>query len=462
VTVHNVIAWRHEERRRDATAGAGPHIDLRSVFTFASVVVLPAPLLIGMIVAMRVATACMRRRPLHQVAFGTASILLSALAAHVIVQTLTTTRGDGIAQLTELGILIGAAGVHGTIQALLIGNVIRMTSSPRVPWKEALGTPADNALEAAMLLLGVVVGAAGWWWAPLVVAGPVTAATIALDRARQRAASQERLLAEHQAAIQSAIAERDKALDRASTEHRNACTDPLTQLLNRKGWAAGAVALGRHCADIGIQMFVLQLDLDHFKTINDRWGHPTGDKVLIKAAATVRGVVRAHDHAVVARLGGEEIVVAAPGDLTAGVVVAERIRAALAVVRVHATDHNGQPVVLAGRGNQPVRWDADGVPAFDHTIKASRAVSASIGAAHVDLAALRAALDASDTDRARADQAALELIEHAGSQADAALYQAKRVRNAVCAFTDDMVTVPTASSAPPAAATPSMGMPLPA
>lgn len=461
VVIHNVTAWRHEERRRDATAGVGPHIDLRSVFTFAAVVVLPSPLLIALIVAMRVATACMRRRPLHQVAFGTASIVLSTLSAHLIVQTLTATPGDGIDQLAELAILVGAAAVNGAIQAVLVASVIRMTSSPRKSWTEALGSRSDNVLEAAMLLLGVVVGAAGWWWAPLVVTGPVTAATIALDRARQRTASQERLLAEHQAAIQSALAERDQALDRATTEHRNACTDPLTQLLNRQGWAAGAVALARHCADIGIQCFVLQLDLDHFKLINDHWGHPAGDQVLIKAAATVRGVVRAHDHAVVARLGGEEIVVAAPGDLTAGVIVAERIRVALAEVRVAATDHNGQPVVLAGRGNQPVMWGVDGQPAYDETIKAARAVSASVGVAHVDLADLRSALSLDDTDQARADHAVLELIERAGSRADAALYRAKRTRNTVCGFTDDLLATPTATLASRAvadAATPATAM----
>ena len=76
---------------------------------------------------------------------------------------------------------------------------------------------------------------------------------------------------------------------------------------------------------------LLMLDLDHFKRVNDRFGHAEGDRVLQAVAATLRATAREND--IVARHGGEEFVVAALGlDEAESLVVAERLRAAVGAI----------------------------------------------------------------------------------------------------------------------------------
>jgi len=86
---------------------------------------------------------------------------------------------------------------------------------------------------------------------------------------------------------------------------------------------------------------LLMLDLDHFKQVNDRFGHPEGDRVLQAVASTLRTTAREND--IVARHGGEEFVVAAIGLSEAeGLVAAERLRAAIAAI-----ENMKQPVTVS-------------------------------------------------------------------------------------------------------------------
>jgi diguanylate cyclase (GGDEF)-like protein len=71
---------------------------------------------------------------------------------------------------------------------------------------------------------------------------------------------------------------------------------------------------------------VLMFDLDHFKSINDRFGHPVGDEALRVFAATASANMRAAD--VVGRFGGEEFVAILPGNLADATVAGERVRVA--------------------------------------------------------------------------------------------------------------------------------------
>lgn len=108
-----------------------------------------------------------------------------------------------------------------------------------------------------------------------------------------------------------------------------AATDPLTSLFNRRSLdrrlgeeVSGAERRGGHLS-------VLMVDLDHFKRVNDRFGHQVGDVVLVKLAAVLRSCLRASDF--VARYGGEEFVVVLPdAGIAQAAQLAERIRVAVA------------------------------------------------------------------------------------------------------------------------------------
>jgi len=93
---------------------------------------------------------------------------------------------------------------------------------------------------------------------------------------------------------------------------------------------------------------VVLLDLDHFKRVNDTWGHPTGDRVLRAAAAALGASIRAADSAY--RYGGEEFAVLLPGaDRSIVCQVAERVRERISQVRV-ALDTGGEGAVTASVG----------------------------------------------------------------------------------------------------------------
>ena len=104
-----------------------------------------------------------------------------------------------------------------------------------------------------------------------------------------------------------------------------AFTDSLTNLLSRKAWTDRVEAEIDRAVRHRAALSVLLLDLDHFKTINDTYGHDVGDIVLRKVSAVVSTALRSHDLA--GRLGGEEfaICVINAGD-DAGFAAAERIR----------------------------------------------------------------------------------------------------------------------------------------
>jgi len=119
------------------------------------------------------------------------------------------------------------------------------------------------------------------------------------------------------------------AKDRTVNRYKLAAqTDPLTGLLNRRGFFEAAAAVtAAHTASLA-PVCVLAFDLDHFKSINDRFGHKTGDMVLDLFAKVVRTTMRTDD--VIGRVGGEEFVAVLSGRLADACIAAERVRAAFA------------------------------------------------------------------------------------------------------------------------------------
>ena len=110
---------------------------------------------------------------------------------------------------------------------------------------------------------------------------------------------------------------------------RQMTTDPLTEVLNRRGLeAAGEMELARY--ERGRREFAVVLaDIDHFKRLNDAYGHAAGDLVLREMARILRGEMREMDG--IGRLGGEEFVLLLPdSDVDEAVRVVERLREAMA------------------------------------------------------------------------------------------------------------------------------------
>jgi diguanylate cyclase (GGDEF)-like protein len=145
---------------------------------------------------------------------------------------------------------------------------------------------------------------------------------------------------------------------------------------------------------------LIMIDLDHFKDVNDRYGHPFGDKVLRETAALVRGSVRDHD--LCARYGGEEFAVILPKTMMTGALaVAERIHKAM-----------NQKVFEEERPQaKTAETRAGAIPA-----PATARVTASFGIASYP----------------SKDIASAELLIR---YADEALYRAKREgRNAICVY----------------------------
>jgi diguanylate cyclase (GGDEF)-like protein len=137
-------------------------------------------------------------------------------------------------------------------------------------------------------------------------------------------------------------------------EHRNeilvarlageARTDPLTGLLNRRGFDEHAVREFAHVGRDGLPIALATLDIDHFKRVNDEWGHVAGDRVLANLARILASESRGID--VAARLGGEEFAVLMPGsDVTGAEAFVERVR-----LRLAAEPSPGLPAVRISAG----------------------------------------------------------------------------------------------------------------
>jgi two-component system chemotaxis response regulator CheY len=135
-------------------------------------------------------------------------------------------------------------------------------------------------------------------------------------------------------ALQDDLAAKYETLERANAQLATiAGTDPLMNIGNRRSFEERIQQVSARGSTYGIIM----VDVDHFKTVNDRYGHATGDRVLAAVAKALCGV---EEPAVeIFRYGGEEIVVVSSERTAEGLVsLAERLRQSLAAVRIEHAD----------------------------------------------------------------------------------------------------------------------------
>jgi diguanylate cyclase (GGDEF)-like protein len=125
--------------------------------------------------------------------------------------------------------------------------------------------------------------------------------------------------------------------ERHRTVEQQALVDGLTGLANRRLCTAALEKELARAERFGESLALVLADIDNFKDINDRWGHPTGDEVLKAVADTLQASVREIDLA--GRWGGEEFALLLPGtNLEGGYELAERVRRKLVRRKFVASD----------------------------------------------------------------------------------------------------------------------------
>ena len=303
---------RSVERVRRTIADA-PHINMTSVWTFAGVLVLPPGLaaLLGLLVYAHMWLRVWRglpHRPAYRVVYCAAAVVLCSLVAGAMT-------GDAMPTgLRGSLLVIGVALAYTTVNAVLIALSAYLHTGS-LSWRSLLGSSDDNMLELATLVLGGMI-ALGLTYAPILTPF-VLLPVLVLHRS----------VLVRQLEIAASI-------------------DAKTGVLNARAWhdltqrafSAASTARGTFA--------VLMLDLDHFKRVNDEFGHLAGDAVLKAVASAISGQVRDYDS--VGRFGGEEFVVLLPGATEPDVLgVAERIREAVLDLAVDVLTPQGPRTVAS-------------------------------------------------------------------------------------------------------------------
>jgi diguanylate cyclase (GGDEF)-like protein len=201
--------------------------------------------------------------------------------------------------------MIGCAVLYTLISTAIVALAAHITAS-RSPWREILWNRESVKLDTVEICVGVLI----------MIACAVTPALLVV--ALPPALLLQRSLMHQQ--LQAA-----------------ARTDAKTGLLNAAAWQREAEAEIARATRTDEPLALLLVDLDHFKRVNDVYGHLTGDDVLVSVADVMKQQLREYD--VVGRFGGEEFVVLLPGaDTLEACRVAERLRSRVRRMSVPADD----------------------------------------------------------------------------------------------------------------------------
>jgi diguanylate cyclase (GGDEF)-like protein len=146
--------------------------------------------------------------------------------------------------------------------------------------------------------------------------------------------------------------------ERTVSVHKTAASiDPLTGMFNRRGFAEATSRMIEREANAGRPVTVMIFDIDHFKSINDRFGHPAGDEILKLFAAVVTNTLRITD--LCGRIGGEEFAALLPCSMDEALIAAERVREAFAGSGIAADDIPVETTVSIGVAGGPALTELD-------------------------------------------------------------------------------------------------------
>lgn len=146
--------------------------------------------------------------------------------------------------------------------------------------------------------------------------------------------------------------------ERTVRAHKAAASlDPLTGIFNRRGFAEATARMIEREADAGRPVTVMIFDIDHFKSINDRFGHAAGDDVLCRFANVISGTLRITD--LCGRIGGEEFAALLPCSMEEALLAAERVREAFATSGIVIADTSVNTTVSIGVAGGPVGTELD-------------------------------------------------------------------------------------------------------
>ncbi|MFL6143412.1 MAG: diguanylate cyclase [Labedaea sp.] len=311
-SIVHLEAARGIERVREAMRADAPFVDLKSVWTFAAVLLLPPPLAVALVVLththMRVRVV---HTPIFRWVYSAATVILATEAAAVVLQV-------GLPPGSYPGMPSGWQGLFVVVLAMLsrwfvnhgLIVMIILVSSPQTPGRTALGSVGGYLTELAGVSLGGVTAGVTAFdpWFVLLIMPPL----LLLHRS---------LLLHHY----ELAARMDEKTRLANAMH---WTDLARRELSRAE---------RDSTPVGI----LMLDLDHFKRVNDTYGHLAGDDVLKAVADAIRRESRDYD--VAGRFGGEEFVLLVPGINTENLLTrAERLRDRIKDLKVHTTGNGGR------------------------------------------------------------------------------------------------------------------------